>query len=417
MRFLSAISFLLLLAACNPASDNRYRTQGVGLALYNEQTKRNSKNLNDYFMALCTQAGYPSSDCTPQAPSKLADYPTWSKLVETGYNDIDFKCDSYLNWIDSKRTEKIFVDRSTISLGTLLGGTLAVAGAGQDALAYVALALGFLSSVYDAYHNSLLLGLEGSTIKEIVNQRRLLHREKFKARRYVNRPDAVLALRTYLTYCTPQSILTDVNSFSRDAVLGNTGTAERAAQRLAQLIPTSNSPAGPTTRRNPGVLPTVPEIFEGPGFGKQQVEELQAASCIKVDGKPGKQTQFAVYILQESIPGFDKNGKISGTEWPLIDKTKCSSPFRNYFEKRTFGPTGAADFGKGVINQLVVEKLLDDKFKDKTIADDEVRKAISGIRSTKGIEEKTTIGKDIEEQITLEFLNKLLPDTYKKSEG
>jgi hypothetical protein len=411
----AALSFAV--SACDPATDYRYRTQGVGLSLYNEQTKRNTENLNKYFQSLCLQAGYSMNKCAPGGDSNPANYPKWGILVETGYNDIDFKCDSYLSWIDGKRTEKLFVDRSTIALGTLLGGTLAVASAGQDAIAYVALALGFVSNVYDGYQNSLLLGLEGSTIKEIVNQRRLLHREQFKTRRYINRPEAVFALRKYLTYCTPQSILTDVNSFSRDGVLGNTGTALRAAQRNAQLLPTSNSLAGPTTRRDPAALPTTPEIFKGPGFGKEHVMALQKASCVAQDGKPGKDTKFAIYILEQAISGFDKDGKISGTEWPLVLQTECNSAFKNYYESITFGPDGGADFGKNIVIQLAVGGHIKSDLSGKTLADKDVRSAIASLRDDLKAKGKFDEGEQIDEkrkdQITPKLLNHLYPETYK----
>jgi len=417
MRILSIILLGLFIAGCNPTADYQYRTEGAGLALDSELTNFNTDNLFSYFREMCLQAGFHTVNCTPQAVGNGSTAPTWKLLVETGYNDIDFRCDSYLSWIEAKRTEKLFVDRTSIALGSLLGGTLAVANAGQDALSYVALALGFATSVYDAYHSSLLLGLEGSTIKEIVDQRRMLHRESFRNRVYKNRPEAILSLRTYLTYCTPQSIISDVNTFSRDAVLGRPSGAAQAAQRLAQLVPTSESPAGPTTRRNLSALPSVKELFTGDGYDKFDVADFQKGLCLdRVDGIAGKETKSGVKFIEQFVTTFDTDGKINNDEWNSIQNEvykKCKEPYKNIYEVIKFGKEDL--YGKRLINRLVERGIFDKKLKDLGIDSALVRKEIKDKRIELNITEIYP-GLDVSDQFTPMLTDRLrkLPDAKKE---
>ena len=236
---LLAIVLLATVSACSIPEDFVYRGEGAGVELYTAPTARNTQNIKDYFKQLCDQAGYSNNNCTP-APGEYANA-TWKLLVETGYNDIDYKCDKYLNWIEEKRSQKIAVDSSSSAVQALTTGVLTAVSSGALEIALTALSLDFVKSVYDSYHNSILLGLEASTIKEVVNRRRGEHRQSFSTAQYDNRAAAIFALRRYLTYCTPQAILTDVNSLSRVAARGNEpdpiGTeAERGASLLSARI-------------------------------------------------------------------------------------------------------------------------------------------------------------------------------------
>ncbi len=287
IRALAFSILAMLVAACSPARDNAYRVGGAGLDLHSGQTEETTANLKSYFQNLCDQAGYGKTDCAP-APTVSNDA-AWSLLVETGYNDIDARCDAYLGWIADKRTERTLVEGTGTALGTLLGGVLGIADAGASTIAYTALALGFSRTAYDNYSTSILLGLDDQTISKIVKGQREAHRAEFAGRKYQTRPQAVYALRRYLMFCTPQTILTDVNSFSREAASGNNAGIDAKAKAAAQTIPSANSPAG-APQRNSDAFRTkenVAQIFEGNGFTDRHVKILQAAPAFPTTALSG----------------------------------------------------------------------------------------------------------------------------------
>lgn len=395
----------ILVAACSPARDNAYRVGGAGLDLHNDQTEETTANLKSYFQNLCDQAGFGKTDCAP-AP-RVSDDAVWSLLVETGYNDIDARCDSYLGWIADKRTERKLVEGTGTALGTLLGGVLGIADAGTSTIAYTALALGFSRTAYDNYSTSILLGLDDQTISKIVKRQREAHRTEFTGRKYQTRPQAVYALRRYLMFCTPQTILTDVNSFSREAASGNNAGIEAKARAAAQTIPTADSPATPP-QRNKDALKTkqnAAQIFDD-GFTDQHVKILQAGACLPADGIVGDKTKAAVRIVEDTFgKGMNQNGKLDRKEWEdLVGllREKCSDGMMNFYEDLMYGRDSSPGYGGEFINLLIAKNKLPPPLSNKTLRDKEVREAIAALRKSESIIESYR-GYDVSNQVTPKF--------------
>ncbi|CCD03866.1 protein of unknown function (plasmid) [Azospirillum baldaniorum] len=397
-----------MLTACDPARDNSFRVGGAGLDLHTSQTDETTANLTNYFQNLCAQTGFDNEKCAPE-PTALDDA-RWSLLVETGYNDIDARCDQYLRWIDEKRTERMLVEGTGTALGTLLAGVLGIAEVGTSTIAYTALALGFTRTAYDNYNNSILLGLEGSTIKEIVNRQRAAHRKEFANRKYQTRPQAVFALRRYLMFCTPQTILTDVNTFSREAASGNTAGIESKARAAAQIIPTANSPAVPPTRNVPifTTKDNVALIFDGPGFTNKDVVTVQSGSCLAADGIVGNETKAAVRIIEDTFGSqMGQNGKINDQEWSLVEQAlqaNCPSKLMNFYEDLTYGRGHNPGYGGDLVEQLIKKNKFPPNLSGKDLRSKEVRDEVAKLRSSERINESYP-GYDVRNQVTPKFVH------------
>lgn len=402
--------FLLIVfwvSGCDSTFDSQFRVNGAGLQLHTAQTDRNTENLDKYFGALCRQAGYSYENCAP-APGAAAPG-NWQLLVQTGYNDIDYRCDAYLTWIDSKRSERLLFEGTTNAIGILAAGLLKGTSASADKLADIALALGFARDIYDSYQSSILLGLEGSTIKEIVNKRRMAHREQFRNARYNHRPDAVFALRKYLTICTPQSILTDVNTFSRGAAGGQLPEISQEAAASARVV--GLAPTAPATppNRNPEVVPTRPKLFIGRGFTDRDVETFQKAACIKVDGDVGNSTLSSLLLLEQWKDFMDSDGKISAREWDLLEAEMEARPcdrsrYANIFENLAHGSDG----GVNVVQAIVVRRGLDSSLNGLPLGDKKVRAALRELRSELGPSERYPGLGSMDGELTSPFLARVL---------
>lgn len=233
---------VLIAAACQPTQDRKFLTVGPGVALHDsqpanvdetapERLQRDTADIETYFQELCKQLGEAAA-CFHNDQN-----PNWRAIVHTGYNDIDLRCDRYLNWVDRKRSEERFANTGTVALSGLLGGVLGIAAPGTAALAYLPLAFNFGQDIYSAYQTAILFGLESSTVKSIVNQRRFQHRAQFATVQIADRPTAVYILREYLMICTPQSIVQDVNTYSRRAATDGGNAAKRDATLAASVAP------------------------------------------------------------------------------------------------------------------------------------------------------------------------------------
>lgn len=407
LKFISALAIFVLVAACDTSSANQYRTQGAGLSLYMPQTARNTDNLTKYFAALCKQAGFQSQSCAP-APGAM--HPgNWRLLVETGYNDIDYRCDSYLSWIDSKRSERILFEGTTNAISTLTAGLLKGSSASAGQLADIALVLGFTRDLYDSYQSSILLGLEGSTIKEIVNQRRSTHRKTFQNARYDDRAEAVFALRRYLTYCTPQSILTDVNSFSRGAASGTLPPITSEASAAAAVIG-ARAPSNPG-RRNTGSIPRTSEIAaDDLAFGPNQVRRLQSAACLNPDGVVGPDTKEAVALMHSFRDGMDSDTtKLNASEWGAHAQflRPCDTAnFKNLFENIDIGQAG--DLGRSTVASLTQNDNFSDDLRGKTLNDPLVRAEIAKNRERLGVDETSFGISKTSDQLSRALVTRLL---------
>ena len=357
----------LVLAGCDPVQDRAFRTEGPGVELNSPGTSDRTKALNSYFNELCQQADLVGT-AKPEACRTLQAR-DWRALVFTGFNDIDARCDGYLNWLDQKRAERLLVDEGTIAVGALVGGVLGVAAPGTQALNYLALAFGFSQAVYSAYHESILLGIEPSTVKQIVYERRAQFRQEARKIGFEFKPDAVYALRSYLRICMPQTIILNVNEYSRASLAGGNPAADDTGQALKGFA----EPAKPNDRiderDNRTAPPTTPEaekLFtsEVEGASDAMVIDVQRRLCVQkrqngayvvengvpvsgVDGKVGPQTYAGLWVAEDYLSRFGqqrdaivRDERVNSQEYITLTNGQtfgCGGGyFRNYVENATF---------------------------------------------------------------------------------
>ncbi|MEH7911807.1 hypothetical protein V7798_32120 [Rhizobium laguerreae] len=319
-----AITFLAIVSMLFGCTSS-YSEVGVGQDLYSTKTLSDTNNLSSYFRQLCAQAHLVASG----ASETCSDYP---ELVQTGFNDIDQRCDRYLAWIDSKRTEAFQVKSGIAALAVTSTSVLTIAKASLDSIAYVAAALGLTVSLYDAGNNSLLVGLESSVIKKIVYERRLEYRKQFTSLNYQRTPEMVFALRGYLRICTPQTIVLDANTYALAVASGSEPPSLRdaVAQEVDAMgiaegrVPLSPySPANQSVQRHIVKCPECEGLFpENAGFTVADIKSVQSALCINPDGKSGKSTLAAVKNYRQT-QGRDRIGVVSETEYDEILALGC----------------------------------------------------------------------------------------------
>ena len=319
--------------------DNSANSNGPGSRLYTSETTTTTGELQNYFRELCLQAD-------PLAPADGAGIqcPDLNILVRTGFNDVDVRCDQYLAWIDRQRIDASSFKSGVSATNTLLSG---VSLGGEEALRNTAQVLGFATSVYDIRQASLLNGLESSTIKKLVHERRLAYRTEFLKVQYSNYPDAVYALRGYLRICTPQTIVLDANNYALAAASGfpppslTDGIREERIAIAAGTAPvTPETPVGTVIVRPPlPVCEACKGLFPPGAYTEAEVRSVQLSLCTAPDGKPGQATLAALRIYRETS-GSGGQAEISRAEYSDITQTGCKrddmmgNQFRylNYFE-------------------------------------------------------------------------------------
>lgn len=324
-----------MIAGCAPT----YEERGVGQELYSRQTPAATNNLSAYFSELCRQAHLVQSGASVTCDN-------YSILVQTGFNDIDQRCDHYLAWIDNKRTEAARVKSSLLAIGSRATTVLTLTQAGSNTIAYVAEALGLTGSLYDAYSNSLLMGLEGSTIKRIVYERRQEFRRQAASLNFSTTPDMVYALRSYLRICTPQTIVLDANTYAVSVASGIAAQSlESSVQQELAGIVAGQSPVIPEAPANiqPGrgkvECAECEKVFPPSGYTAERIKALQVALCVKDDGAVGPGTLAAVQHYRTTRRS-DTAGTITPAEYSDILSLGCKAGDRekgisNFYEAAT----------------------------------------------------------------------------------
>ena len=309
LRRIFFIITLCLVAGCTPALGNR----GIGQDLYSSQTSLATNNIASYFGELCNQTHLQRSGTS----AHCSDY---SMLVQAGFNDIDGRCDHYLAWIDTKRAEAGRVHSSLVALGSAATRVLTIASASTDTIAYVAQALGLTSSLYDAFNNSMLMGLESSTIKRIVYERRLEFRRQFMQVTFSKSPEMVFALRGYLRICTPQTIVLDANTYALAAASGIAPQSlADSVQQEVDAISAFKSGKGPATARFPARNATR-SFRRTAAIRKPKSSWCNARSACRMTGSPGL-TRWRAF-------------RTIATPWALAIAARCKGQSSNTWPHR-----------------------------------------------------------------------------------
>ncbi len=220
---------IFALVACNPTSiQSNYLRMGIGAKLSADDIKKANQVQLAYFNYLCQQAGFGrisdigiSDDCiTTKIGSDF-----WNIITYQGMNDIDRRCDAYLEWLDDRKRSRAPV---LAQLGTsqnaatqILNITLGMTNA-ATAISIISQAFELITQSIENYHSRLLLEVNQSTINSIVLRARYNFRKDFQNMRVPDKPRAEYVLREYLRICLPFAIESVINDNSTLVSLGAT---------------------------------------------------------------------------------------------------------------------------------------------------------------------------------------------------
>ena len=279
----------------------------------------------------------------------------WTLLVQTGFNDIDRRCDAYLAWLEYIRHRDAFYRSQINQIGSLTNAILiATSPADAIAIGIVAAAFGYGESLFSDYQTRIMLGYESSTIKTIVSERRLGFRAEFAKAGIRFKPDAVYVLRSYLRICMPYTITMDANTYARANAIGisarELSDPARVVDSTLSVGPLSavDQPTGnrgdteiTITQEDPNVIAL---------FGKKSgrslaaVKSVQRRLCVFPSGRVEPQTRTAIAIYRRRIGTGDESGSglfpRQGREADLFYNTTPSDcnrkKFLNTFERDEF---------------------------------------------------------------------------------
>lgn len=315
------LAVALAVSGCMPFANR----DGAGLDLFTARTPAATNNLSNYFQELCAQTNLMPSGAATTCSNGNA-------LVRAGFNDIDLRCDRYLAWVDGRRAEATLVDSMLASTTQTLQAILQVTSPGTDSIFYIGQVLGFANDVYDAQNNFLLLGLESSTIRRIVYERRLEFRRQFSQVPYSDTADMVFALRSYLRICTPQNIALDANTYAMMTASGlpTTSVADRVEQERSAIMGgrspvTIDTPAATIIDRSEVRCPACAELFADSGYTSARIRAVQLGLCMpQVDGISGPETLAAAMDYRRAR-GSSRQGLLGNFEYDDIVDQGCQA--------------------------------------------------------------------------------------------
>jgi hypothetical protein len=293
------------LSGCNSA-DGGYLTRGIGSDLNTPSLADQTAQLDSYVLDICRQAGLAPVESANGGQCTIdGSFSTdWAIFVQAGMNDIDHRCDDYLQWLDDKRRSTAPILQQIGDTQTGVTAVMAATNVAGPAIGIVAAAFGFARSSFTNFNSRLLLEIDHSTVQTVVLTRQRAFRSGLP-QVINNRPAAIYALRSYLRICMPFTIETEIN---------NTVTLfERGVRPTTPLVTPQNIAATmiarPTDVIPPFVAPTPvsacePGVCQGPfeiGLNKKRTIELQSNAKISpADGKFTSVTKAAILLFLHS---------------------------------------------------------------------------------------------------------------------
>jgi len=350
----------LLTSACAPVSEQYFR-EGVGDDLNSGQLAQATQLQDQYVYYICRQAGglneetFVGSSC---------DGANWTAFTVAGMNDIDQRCDAYLNWLDAQRRDRTPVLSQIAAMGAATSGIMGVAGAGTQAIAIVATAFGLAGTTYANWNSRLLLDVDHSTVQSVVYRRQQQYRDSIVSLAVTNRAAAIYLLRGYLRLCMPITIETDINNTVTLVQNGASLPVVRAP--LVQPIPlvaTAPVPAStPVTshfvRPKVNPAPGWEKVSPGTPIDLGTAKLIQRSLCIaNPDGKYDNQTEFGlkIYLSYARTSSyidpawrsrevlFDKNGHDIAS---LLSNRCVNKDAKNFLESAVLASGFAQTVGK-----------------------------------------------------------------------
>jgi hypothetical protein len=361
--FIALVLALAAIVSACQSPGNGYLMNGIGAELSARDIESATTLQRKYFDHLCAQAGLGDGGCA----LGLNDRAAWTLVVQQGMNDIDRRCDAYLEWLDNqKRNRGPLLSQVSAVQNTTSAIIGFVAPGSTKALNVVLAAFGLLTKSIENYNSRLILDIESSTINSVVLRARNDFRQAFSGKTVGNKPEAEYVLREYLRRCLPFAIETQINDLS---TLGSRGIRADESnsifeapvdQRLLQDTPKSSRDPIARTRANDrrsggraGAQEQADQSGEGgttsafdtlavtdieKNLRRDEVESIQRKLCTEVTGRFDGRTRIAVAKMHSGldVPASDK--LTSGTDIGILSEETENScgPFLDAFEKFHF---------------------------------------------------------------------------------
>lgn len=328
-KVLFSVTAAVFLAACTNGQDN-FATVGIGSNLTSPNTQKLAELQNKYFNYLCEQSGLDAEVIGFEGASCVNELglvnDNWTFIVHQGMNDIDRRCDQFLQWLDEQRRAEGPLLAQVNSISDVTNAILGFTDTSQLAINIVAQSFGLLTKSLEHYHD-LLINIEGSTVNSVVLNRRNEFRVETKDYVYNTRPAAEHALRSYLRVCLPFSIKSNVNDFS---TLSSQGVVNPGQQSINKIPTDQNTPGinkisfspltGETktnTQQNRKPRPGAPgdwnKVSGGLTIDLSTAQSIQRALCFtgtEIDGTYGPMTETGLKLFESVV-----DGKLNDTEW------------------------------------------------------------------------------------------------------
>jgi hypothetical protein len=354
------LSLAAIVSACQ-SPGNGYLMNGIGAELSARDIESATTLQRKYFDHLCAQAGLGDGGCA----LGMNDRASWTLVVQQGMNDIDRRCDAYLEWLDNqKRNRGPLLSQVSAVQNTASAIIGFVAPGSTKALNVVLAAFGLLTKSIENYNSRLILDIESSTINSVVLRARNDFRQAFSGKAVGNKPEAEYVLREYLRRCLPFAIETQINDLS---TLGSRGIradesnsifVRPVALGLLRDTPESSISNIKKTQDNmsnqfgnelggSGSAAIVTADLGGAtsteqGFDVSELETLQVNLCVPVTGSFDEATRAAISKMQDGM-GFSPTRQISGNTQKAIalgGQRGCDG-YVDAFEKFRFRSTGS----------------------------------------------------------------------------
>ncbi|MEZ5809877.1 MAG: hypothetical protein R3D45_00555 [Rhizobiaceae bacterium] len=435
MRKYLSIVFLVLagtvLAGCTSPTQG-YLFNGIGSQLPARDVASSTELQAKYFNYLCKQAGLPyaaGANGAPQCSLPLFDRGTWTLIVYQGMNDIDRRCDAYLQWLDNKKRSKgpLLSQLGTAKTVTqeIIEITVPNAANAVKAISIVGQAFQLLNDSIENYHSRLLLEVDSSTINSIVLRARHKFRKDIRNNQFENRPEAEHALRSYLRLCLPFAIETNINDYSTLGSLGLTPDDDNSINQA----PVDSKPLKPEqkfgeARPTPPPGPKTPKDFDKIFVNPKKYERrdlilLQNALCLQGQGvgSIGPKTMAAIRIYEDTVLSSvdfgdvrqpKKNGLIDDFEFNFITNFESceAGKYRNMFERVNYD---VVSDDKATLKRKSLIRLLNARFdpdvgEDLQLDDVRLREFIERARAAYGASD---YGGFAASQVTPQLLNML----------
>lgn len=339
--FAAILSLTALVSACQ-SPGNGYLMNGIGADLPARDIASATNLQRKYFDHLCIQAGLGSDGCALD----LNDRAGWNLVVQQGMNDIDRRCDSYLEWLDNqKRNRGPLLSQVSAVQNTTSAIIGFVAPGSTKALNVVLAAFGLLTKSIENYHSRLLLEIESSTINSVVLRARNDFRQAYFGKAVANKPEAEYVLREYLRRCLPFAIETQINDLSTLGSRGIRASEDNSIFEQPVALTDVSRPASAGTR--------VGEVIRGrqgiEGAGKKTsdgndiviAKNLQRALCIPPTGKFSDRELAGIKVFEDArYFGEGDQSRADGeldkeeqnTLLASLKKHACPSGYKNYVE-------------------------------------------------------------------------------------